>query len=54
MNKFPIILLALLLTISPVSACSSIVGSDSFGFQRDSIEPANITIENINGTIVVS
>lgn len=54
MYKFGIFIVAILLSLSPVAACSSVVGFDSFGFQRDSVDPANVTIENINGALVES
>lgn len=44
MYKIYLILITILLTLTPVTACSSVIGTDSFGFQRDSTEPANITI----------
>lgn len=44
MYKIGLIILTILLLLTPVTACSSVIGTDSFGFQRDSTEPANITI----------
>lgn len=52
--KVSIILITILLALSPVAACSSVVGNDSFTFQRDSTDPANITVMNNNGTYIES
>ena len=54
MKSIPIIFIVLILAISPVSACSSVIGVDSFGFQRDSVEPADILIQNVDGALVES
>ena len=54
MYKFAIFIVAILLSLSPVAACSSVVGFDSFGFQRDSVDPANISIVNQSGVLVES
>lgn len=55
MNIKPLILLlTLVFMMSPVSACATAISDDGFGFRRDSIETANITITDVNGTITES
>jgi hypothetical protein len=52
--KIATIIIAILLTITPATACSSIIGTDNFGFQRDSTEQANITINQTPTYIIES
>lgn len=53
-DKILIISLIVLLSIGNVSACSTAVSTGNFTFQRDSIEPANITISQVGNNIVES
>lgn len=54
MYKIISLIAIVILSIGNVSACSSVYSVDSFGFQRDSVEPANVSIQNISGNLIES